>query len=711
MANNLINDEFAHQFLQSVQLLIDESETEEKKIRPELATSIAILELFGKSKQLIKTDGAGDRGIDWYSTGEHECEIWQFKCRSELELERFLVPGKPDDIKDINRILDYISDIGSGKKASNKQIKKFQERVESALKKKAKSDEPTYFFKLNMFVACDALSKQTQDELNATALRATKITEINTSDGAVLVDIKINEIIFQDVIETLKTTENPDWYDLVNNTKSDTISLSFEGSLIDDTRCQIFFAKASDLVDAYTRFGYRLFEPNVRCYLQASRVNEAIRNSLSSTKGIKNFKYLNNGVTIFYENITKNKQHLKKLRFKKPGVVNGLQTIKTLSEVYNGLDIERRKEFNENCYVQVRAFKSDAGIPVDDIIIATNNQNKMNQRNLESNTDTQKFYEQAFANRGWFYERKDGAWQAFYESSGDWPGLVGKKASHFGGGQKKDRRVLSNEDVAVAWLAFSGYSEIARSERTKIFENETLRRRCFELVPALHGFDYSYERSGPLNDGDSLEQAPDAGMLLLASLCLLTLKNILPTKKETDARFIQKYKLEKETVEGQQKELLNQPDYIAQLMMVSAPLTFVELVGYVFLKSVKGQHRKFADNILNSPGLIDVYTNKNFSVIQDSIKTETVGDTDFFVSLYFLWKSVWEELASSSFFRTDLLAASSRPSHAHKKENRTKLIKRVNEMEDTIKRAPLKYKWSEMFDKNGSIINSARRGL
>ena len=711
MVSTLINNEFAKQFLQSVQEIIDESDSKDKKTKPELATALAVLDVFGKSKEWIKTDGAGDRGIDWYTQGENECEIWQFKCRSELDLERFNQQGVPGDIADISRILDYIENVFERTAVSNKQVIKFQTRLESALKKKAKSDEPEYYFKINMFVACKDFSKQTKDEIEAIKNRAAKINEISTSEGPVLIDVQIDALVFPDVVNSLKNAENPDWYDLVENKKKDTISLRFEGKIIDDSRCQIFFAKASDLVDAYTRFGYRIFEPNVRCYLQSSRVNEAIRNSLQSSKGIENFKYLNNGVTIFYESINKKKQDTGKLIFKKPGVVNGLQTIKTLSEVYRNLDTVKKNEFDDKCYVQVRAFRSDAGIPVDDIIIATNNQNKMNQRNLESNSETQKFYEQAFANKGWFYERKDGSWQAFCESSGDWPGLIGKRSTHFGNTQKKDRRVLSNEDVAVAWLSFSGYSDIARSEKTKIFESDQLRQRCFELVPAHHGYDYSFERRGPIKDPASIEEAPDPGTLLLASICHLTLRNILPTKKETDKNFITKYKLDGLTVENQQAELLNKPDYIAQLMMVSAPFTFVELMGFLFLKTVNGQHERLSEAVLSSPGLVDVYKNKDFSVIQKMINEENVDEGDFFASVYFLWKNIWEELASSGIWRNNLLAASSRPSHAHLRENRMKIIDRIIELDNRISKTPLNNNWSRMFDKHKSIIKVIRRGL
>ena len=705
--------EFANSFFQKAEAFIDQSSSTGKEIKPHTAAALSVLDVFGRTPDLMKSDGAGDRGIDWYTQGENECEIWQFKCRSELDLESYMQSGTPEDLTDISRILDWIQSIGSGEKEANKVVKKFQERLETLLRKKAETDDtPTYYFKVNIFIGCSKLTAQAEDELLTMQKRANSITEIVIGTKSVLADVLIKVNCLPDVISKLKAAENPDWFDAVDNRKNDKVTLNHEGKVIDDTKCQIFFAKALDLVDAYRRFGYRLFEPNVRCYLGTSRVNEAIRDSLTAMKGISNFKYLNNGVTIFYQNV--NKRGHNQLIFTKPGIVNGLQTIQSLTEVYNGFspkDAEKKKHFEENCYVQVRAFKEDSGIPVEDIIIATNNQNKMNQRNLESNTQVQKHYEYAFASRGWFYERKDGGWDAFSETSSDWPGLVGKRVSDFGGKQKKDRRVLSNEDVAVAWLAFTGYCDIARSEKTKIFENSRLRQRAFELIPGKHGYDYNFERNAPFSDETSIDEYPYASMLLVASLCHNTLKNVLPSKKQTDEKYIRKYGLEKLTKEQQQANLLEQADYLAELMMVSAPLTFVELCGYVFLKSVNGNYDNFANSVLSSPGFKEVFEAKDYNKIKDSISDETIEEGDFFVGMYFLWKYMWEEMASSSVWRGAMLADSSRPSFAHKRENRSKMLERVNELERVIQTSALNKPWSMNFDKHKTIISIIRKSM
>ena len=329
-----MTEEFSNKFFEKVQDVIDSSETNKKVVPVYEAAALAILDIHGK-KQFSKSDGKGDRGIDYYQVEQNECEIWQFKCRDSLTYESYNQKGSPDDIKDLNRILDLIKNVHTGVAESNKKTKKFLSNLESNLIRKANEiDEQYYYFTIKLFLGCSELTNQAKEELSNIKKSAEDILEIKTPDGPVAVEVKIQLIQFPDIIEILKKQENPDWFDEVAQKKSDKITLQVQGGLIDDNKCQIFFARAYDLIDAYNRFGYRIFEPNVRCYLQASKVNSAIKNSLKSKKSIRNFRYLNNGVTIFYENINKNKHvTTNKITFRKPGVVNGLQTIKLYLKV------------------------------------------------------------------------------------------------------------------------------------------------------------------------------------------------------------------------------------------------------------------------------------------------------------------------------------------------------------------------------------------
>ena len=98
-----MTEEFSNKFFEKVQDVIDSIETNKKVVPVYEAAALAILDIHDK-KQFSKSDGKGDRGIDYYQVEQNECEIWQFKCRDTLTYESYNQKGSPDDIKDLNRI-------------------------------------------------------------------------------------------------------------------------------------------------------------------------------------------------------------------------------------------------------------------------------------------------------------------------------------------------------------------------------------------------------------------------------------------------------------------------------------------------------------------------------------------------------------------------------------------------------------------------------
>ena len=69
-----------------------------------------------------------------------------------------------------------------------------------------------------------------------------------------------------------------------------------------------------------------------------------------------------------------------------------------------------------------------------------------------------------------------------------------------------------------------------------------------------------------------------------------------------------------------------------------------------------------------------------------------------------MWSAVLAEFSEAEAFRTDLLNASSRPAFVHSVSTRKKLIRRVSELDHSIKhRGALNKEWSEPFDTAGSV--------
>jgi hypothetical protein len=562
-------------FIASVQMKLDEED-----VLPHVAISNYCMDLWGLTEEdgAIRSDGKGDRGIDWYRIEQHTAEIWQHKGTKEINQTAFSALASPSDLSDLRRIVDYVKTINELKVEQNKSVQRFQNACSLAIKSAGDSEESTFYFNINYCIAKDRLTAAAQSELDEIKQSASQAKSIS----GVKISISIDIHLIGDILSEIWRQTNESWSS-ISGRKEDWITLSIDGKVIDDQRCQVFFASASDLIAAYSDLGQRLFAPNVRCYLKDTSVNTHIKEAVKTTKGIDNFKYMNNGITIVAENIDKGKLASNRFRIRKPGVINGLQTIRSLYESYQSMTSEEKEYFGKRCHVLVRVFgESSKNFQIEDLIIATNNQNKMEARNLKSNSYTQKIIEGNFADLGWFYERKERAWDAFIESDGKWDSLRGKKPSHFGGKPKPTRRNVDNTVVATSFLSFSGFSDIARNKKSQIFSDDRLYKRIFESQLKKHGYDFNYSYSTAVEADEVVEIIPAASEMLLSALVYLTSKQITPSSADIKFKFAKKLKIENEPPEKQQSYLLDDPEYLASLMLCSSPLLMTEVYGYLF---------------------------------------------------------------------------------------------------------------------------------
>jgi AIPR protein len=286
---------------------------------------------------------------------------------------------------------------------------------------------------------------------------------------------------------------NTKWIDSTGK-QGDWVTLRFDRGHISDRTSFICFALAKDLIDAYHRFGYQIFESNVRCEIAKSQVNDAIKRQVGTEKGIDEFRILNNGITVVCAN--RKAPSNGRVELHQPQVVNGLQTITSLFEAYEKLPPTLKSHFEESCYVLTRMYDRQAIIDLPKLVRATNNQNKMEQRNLRSNDPDQISFEKYFANLKWFYERKDFAWNAFEQNENQWGTLKGFSARHFKvegrAGRPLIRRV-DNQAIGQHWLAFLGYVDDAAQRRRLIFEEDKYYTRIFQSRMVKGAYDYNYE--------------------------------------------------------------------------------------------------------------------------------------------------------------------------------------------------------------------------
>jgi len=156
----------------------------------------------------------------------------------------------------------------------------------------------------------------------------------------------------------------------------------------------------------------------------------------------------------------------------RPGVVNGLQTVVALHTAYQQLDDREKEDFEKNCSVLVRLLVKSALEDITRVVKATNNQNPMKPRNLVSNNLEQLIYTRIFASElVWFYQAKEGAWDAFVSDPKRWRPDLHKRPKDFRFINSRKNRRIDNEDLAQTWLAFIGFANEAVNEKKALFDS------------------------------------------------------------------------------------------------------------------------------------------------------------------------------------------------------------------------------------------------
>ncbi len=148
----------------------------------------------------------------------------------------------------------------------------------------------------------------------------------------------------------------------------------------------------------------RLFESNIRDYKGRSNVNKNIIETLKSPTEI-DFWWLNNGITITVEDVEESKS-ANKIKLVNPQVVNGLQTSYSIynffAENSDKLEDEKRKVFVKILRVGQNNEEQELNI-----IVATNSQNEIRDKDIHANDVVQKNIEEYLKRYNKYYQRKD----------------------------------------------------------------------------------------------------------------------------------------------------------------------------------------------------------------------------------------------------------------------------------------------------------------
>ena len=173
-----------------------------------------------------------------------------------------------------------------------------------------------------------------------------------------------------------------------------------EATKITSLICRI---SLKEIVDFYHEFDPNpeiIFEANVRGLQNNKKVGGQILSSIANTAKAKEFYKLHNGLTIVCDGIrelTRSKYVLKN-----PQIVNGCQTVTTISEHFRKNRAARELDFGS---VICKIFAADKN-KVESICLASNSQVSINPWDLRTNDGIQKIIESYLNREGYKYDRK-----------------------------------------------------------------------------------------------------------------------------------------------------------------------------------------------------------------------------------------------------------------------------------------------------------------
>lgn len=682
-------------------------EQEEEQSTPEAAFLSAGIKILGYDEgDGHLTDGPKDYGFDYLHIRTENCTIFQSKSlnySSGLDGGALIGPSYLDDIRQIKEVIANLDAIPLD---CNRHVSRALTALKNEISRqslqrladKAESEPPKYSISIVLLAMGEKFTPQAESEFRMLENSVFSYADVD-------VDVTVTPIFIGDLLEQLWTQRNDDWRDR-RGVKKDQIVLNVVGDVIKDSKTAVFYAKAYDFVEAFDSLGYQIFEPNVRSEIKSSKVNRAIRDTVSTRPGRKDFRHLNNGITVVCDGYSPRGPKQKPIAFeiRKPGVVNGLQTVKSMHDAYRKLKHEDQRDFQDNCLVLCRLHQPDSVRRIEDLIKATNNQNPMKPRNLKSNDPEQRAFEALFAGVGWFYERKEGAWSAFSSDARSWKSLGGKKPDFFKTKSNGYRKV-DNGDIAQNWLAFIGYSTEAINEKKSIFAEDHLYSLIFLRRTTKHGFDYDFKLTKEsLVFAEAREKSPDPVIMLMANLLREVADRLAPSRKENRDRAIKALGLAERSRDEQDRELDTDHGYQKGKMLRGMLTLFVEFVGFALYRALGDRIHERAPNLKKTPSMKAIFDNLDFDPLVNRYLARKFEKDDLIPVLYAAFEHCVGSLYDNNSWLRGYNDAPVKNKYIYSTGTRRQLLEELLELDKRFGRTEWVRDWADGFNEKRGVF-------
>lgn len=656
-----------------------------------VAAARVLLQWLGYDLEDVHFIDDTDISIDAWLDTEAGIDIFRFNVHNEPDATGVLDLSSFDEQS--LRDLECAKSILLNERATNvqdKQLKQLLYQWDSAIRSHKLGDSPVAIpVTLHLIILGEDLTSQAFAEFQS--------FQMHNATSQLVDDIPVQ---FYAVLHTVNQIidgrwreENRAWMDSKGR-KVEKITLRpwNEGSISDNANA-IFYCLAIDLVKAYDSLGYQLFEPNVRANIKNSRVNQAIRDSVLHQRTRKEFRFLNNGVTITCDSFSKPHRPQHPFTITRPGVVNGLQTVVALHTAYLQLTDQDKVDFEQNCSVLVRILVNNAVDDMTKIVKATNNQNPMKPRNLASNNPEQLIYARLFAEElGWFYEAKEGAWDAFEKDYKRWRPLLNKQPKDFRATNRRKIRRVDNEDLAQTWLAFMGFASDAVNEKRVLFEDK-FYPLIFTYQTKLHGVDYDFSLLRAKNEAE--KQSPNASLMLLSYLIREFASEMpLSVPQNRQAAYerlgIDPNRMARAELDAQ---LSTDTKFLLNQALSGMSLLFTEFVGFICYRAFGKDLHHIGRTLVANHSFTTLTTDFAIDVVKERITSRTFDAHDILAVLWLVFVETVEDLLNGGWGQS-YRAAPIKVRFIFSKETRERLCREVQQTDEFMKKRSVKKPWA-----------------
>lgn len=652
------------------------------------ASSRVLLEWLGYDGTEISFLDSRDRGVDaWFAT-ESGIDIFQIKTH-ELNRDDVLdlSPFDGQGVRDLERAKNLLL-TEQPNNLSQKSLKELLYRRDSMLRtRNLQSDQSELPIILHLVVLGNGLTPEAKSEF--ASLEATVENPLSV-DGVPVQFYPVLHTI-DDVLNARWREDNRSWLNRDSQKMENIILHPWNEGVITDHANAIFYCRAIDLVNAYDQLGYQLFEPNVRANIKNSKVNQAIKESVLHQRTRREFRFLNNGVTIICENFNLTRDANRHFRVRHPGVVNGLQTVVALHSAYGQLSSQEKTDFEKHCAVLVRLLFNNVVDDITRVVKSTNNQNPMKARNLMSNTVEQLQYARSFAqDLGWFYEAKEGAWDAFEKDHKRWRPRLNKHPKDFRIPNSRKVRRIDNEDLAQIWLAFIGLANEAINERKSLFDD-----RYYDLIfkhqTTRHAFDYDFSLNRVREN--AINQSPNPKLMLVAHLAREFANEVIPTPAKNRQAACERLGLDPNLPKIHLDPLLSQDsEFILYQALSGMSVLFAEFIGFVFFRAFGENVHRYGDRIIQNHSFYSMAF-ESFDVVKDRVGKQQINPNDLLVVLWYAFVDTVEDMLASTWGQS-YRAATVKVRFTFSRDSRERLYRVVEDTNEFMKKRSLKKTWA-----------------